>query len=119
EILTVYYMCGLDEAAAEQAARELGLPPSYLNEETAFDNPSWGLYRYWLRDGKTIRSAKTSADLHEALRELGFRKEVLPLADDFSEAALSHLDVQSWARRLAYKVYHEAAQIPPMPQARF
>ena len=41
--MLVYYMCGLREAAAEQAARALGLPPSYQNENTAFDNPSWSL----------------------------------------------------------------------------
>ena len=66
--MLVYYMCGLREAAAEQAARELGLPPSYQNEDTAFDNPSWSLYRYWLQDGKSTRTAETCRISRESLR---------------------------------------------------
>ncbi|KAI0806895.1 hypothetical protein C8Q74DRAFT_1224941 [Fomes fomentarius] len=119
-------MCGLEEGAAAEAARTVGMPsgtPYYnpragaVNEQSEFDNPSWALYRYWLSQNPSFRPAQTSAELQQMLRELGFRPEVISLAN-FGETYLPHLDVRNWARQLAFGVYRQTASIPPMPQAR-
>ena len=62
-ILTIrdvaFYMCGLEEAAAAEAARMVGMP-SRVNEDSMFDHPSWSLYRYWLSQSPSCRVAQTS-----------------------------------------------------------
>lgn len=72
-IFAAFYMCGLEEAAAAEAARTVGMPsgtPYYnpragptVNEQSEFDNPSWALYRYWLSQNPSFRPAQTSAYL--------------------------------------------------------
>ncbi len=42
-----FYNCGLQEAAAVDAARAVGMPPR-MGDGGEFDGPSWALYRYWV-----------------------------------------------------------------------
>ena len=47
-IIQAFYMCGLQEGAAVDAARTIAILPSTSQGCSDFDGPSWVLYRYWL-----------------------------------------------------------------------
>ena len=51
-----FYNCGLQEAAAVDAARTVGMPPK-RGDGGEFDGPSWALYRYWLSQDPAFRYA--------------------------------------------------------------
>ncbi|EJF62662.1 hypothetical protein BD309DRAFT_993087 [Dichomitus squalens] len=119
EVIRAFYMCGLEEAAAADAARAVGMPPRSINLGSIdFDDPSWALYRYWLFQDHSFRHAQSGTQLREQLQRLGFRPEVLPLTSTFGETFIPHLDVRDWARRLAADVHRRTSSIPPMPPAR-
>ncbi|PIL30588.1 hypothetical protein GSI_07289 [Ganoderma sinense ZZ0214-1] len=113
EAIRAFYNCGLQEAAAVDAARVVGMPPGM----GSFDGPSWALYRYWLSQDPSFRYAPSGDELRDHLARLRFRPEVLPLAS-FQEGYIPHLDARNWARRLASNVYKQISNIPPMPPAR-
>ena len=51
----------------------------------------------------------TGEDLRTVLGQLGFRRDVIPLAS-FGETYLPHLDARNWARRLAFDVYQRTSR---------
>nr|VWO99126.1 Cytochrome P450 monooxygenase AKT7 (EC (AK-toxin biosynthesis protein 7) [Ganoderma boninense] len=116
EAIRAFYNCGLQEAAAVDAARAVGMPPR-MGDGGEFDGPSWVLYRYWLSQDPSFRYAPSGDELRDHLTRLRFRPEVLPLAS-FQEGYIPHLDARNWARRLASNVHKQISNIPPMPPAK-
>ena len=66
---TAFYMCGLEDDAAVEAARAISarsqLPTGWQPSEAGmsqFDNPSWMLYKHWLAQNPQFRAVETSTE---------------------------------------------------------
>ena len=67
-----FYNCGLQEAAAVDAARTVGMPPQ-RGDGGEFDGPSWALYRYWLSQDPAFRYAPSGMPIGSVFHGTGMR----------------------------------------------
>ena len=67
-VCEAFYNCGLQEAAAVDAARVVGMPPR-MGDGGEFDGPSWALYRYWLSQDPAFRYAPSGTHFRAAADE--------------------------------------------------